>query len=274
MTHPSDNSTGNSQNNNDEFIQQGFVDAHCHCLPAVDDGPQTMDDALALCQALKDDGITTVCATPHQMGRFEQCNHAPFIREKVAELNEQLKQNDISLNIVPGGDVRVDERICQLIEEDKILTLADKGKYILLELPHEIFIDIDPLIIELNSMGITPIISHPERHPVLAKQPQVLFKWLEHSAHIQITAGSLLGGFGSTVRDAAWNFLHSGTVSIVATDSHGLRSRRPHMREAYLAITTKLGETVAEKVCIKNPSMILNNQNMDSPLTHKQKAMW
>ena len=50
---------------------------------------------------------------------------------------------------MPGGDVRVDERICQLLEADRILTLADGGKYILLELPHQILMNIEPLLVGL-----------------------------------------------------------------------------------------------------------------------------
>ena len=47
----------------------GFGDLHCHCLPGIDDGPATPAAALDLCRALTDDGITTVIATPHQLGR-------------------------------------------------------------------------------------------------------------------------------------------------------------------------------------------------------------
>ena len=45
------------------------VDVHCHCLPGLDDGPQTLADAISLCRQIVEDGITTVIATPHQLGR-------------------------------------------------------------------------------------------------------------------------------------------------------------------------------------------------------------
>ena len=76
----------------------------------------------------------------------------------------------LMINIFPGGEVRVDERICQLLEADEILTIADKGQYILLELPHDIFIDIEMLIKDLSSIGISPIISHAERIPNLTQK--------------------------------------------------------------------------------------------------------
>ena len=151
-----------------------YVDIHCHCVPGIDDGPETMLNGLALCRALVKDGIDTVIATPHQLGRYNGFNDAQKIRDSVRELNERLERNDIALKVFPGGDVRVDERICRLIEEDKVLTLADGGKYILLELPGEVFIDIEPLILGLLSLGIRTIISHPERHVILSKRRKAL----------------------------------------------------------------------------------------------------
>jgi protein-tyrosine phosphatase len=243
-------------------FQEHFVDIHCHCLHGIDDGPETLGESLSLCRALVVDGINNVIATPHQLGRYGDFNVADRVREKVKVLNEELDSNGIAINIVPGGDVRVDERICKLIKDDKVLTLADNGMYLLLELPHEIFIDIEPMLIELSSMGVKPIISHPERHSFVAKQPQVLINWLEQSAHLQITAGSLLGDFGSTAYKAAWKFLSMGWVSLVATDSHDLRSRRPRMRKVFESICIRLGKEMARLVCIENPLRILEGKDL------------
>lgn len=239
-----------------------YVDIHCHCLPGLDDGPAQTADAIALCQALADDCVTIAIATPHQLGRFSDCNTATHVREAVFALNEELKDNGIALTVVPGGDVRVDERICQLLEADRILTLADGGKYILLELPHEVFIDIEPLLVELARMGIQAVISHPERHSFFARQPEILRKWLAHSVHLQVTAASLLGEFGILAHQAAWRFLSSGWALLVATDAHNLDSRRPCMDAAFQHIKIRLGEAVARLVCIENPLRVLKGQDM------------
>ncbi len=246
----------------ENFGQQRYVDIHCHCLAAVDDGPATMAEALALCRRLVDDGLTDVIATPHQLGRFSDCNKASQIREAIIVLNEELQSREIPLSVLPGGDVRVDERICRLLEADEILTLADAGKHILLELPHEVFIDIEPLLVELGSLGIQVIVSHPERQFAFAKQPQILPKWLEYSAHFQITAGSLLGEFGRLAERAAWYFLHSGWVSLVATDAHDLDSRRPCMKTAFRRVRIKLGDRIARLVCVENPLRVLKGQDL------------
>ena len=244
------------------FAPEQFIDIHCHCLAALDDGPGTMAESLGLCRALAEDGIVTAIATPHQLGRYSQCNEAADIRGAVAALNEELKDNGIALNVMPGGDVRVDERICRLLEADKVLTLADGGKYILLELPHEVLIDIEPLLVDLSSMGVQAILSHPERHRGLAGEPDMLLRWLELSVHLQITAGSLLGDFGSTAQRSAWQYLESGWVSLVATDCHNLDGRGPRMAGAFDGIRGRLGLAAARLVCIENPLRVLQGRDI------------
>jgi len=238
------------------------VDIHCHCLAGVDDGPAAMPEAIELCRALVEDGVTSVIATPHQLGRFSGCNESAQIREAVSVLNDELNGRDIPLDVKPGGDVRVDECIIRLLNEDRILTLADGGRYILLELPHEIFIDIAPLLLELVSAGVVPIISHPERHCIFAQRPQVVLKWLEYGAHLQITAGSLLGLFGSTAQNSAWKFLNAGWVALVATDAHSVNSRGPCMKAAFESISQKLSLDTAQCVCIENPLSVWQGQDI------------
>ncbi len=260
-------------NDQQRSAQAGYVDIHCHCLPAVDDGPATKYEALALCQLLVDDGITAVMATPHQLGQFDGNNEAPEIRKAVLTLNEELETHQIPLTVMPGGDIRLDERICQLIKADKILTLADGGKYILLEFPSEVLIDIEPLLVELSCQDIQVIISHPERHFVLRRQPEVLPKWLRHSAHLQVTAGSLLGEFGPSAERAAWHLLRAGWVSLVATDSHNLSNRRPRMRAAFNSISRKMGQVSAHRVCIENPLRVLEGRNIATTFFQKNREL-
>lgn len=260
-------------NSLEDQVRERYIDIHCHCVPGVDDGPATISEALMLCQALVGEGISTAVATPHQLGRFDGRNKAAQVREAVHSLNETLRDRGISIKIVPGAEVRVDERICQLLETDEILTLADGKKYILLELPHQIFFDIEPLLRELVSMGIQPVISHAERIATLSRQPKLLRRWLESFANLQITASSLLGIFGHEAERAAWDFLSSGWVRFVATDSHDIYSRRPQMRAAFKLIKMKLGEDIANLVCFENPLRVINGQDVISISNHVRQEM-
>jgi protein-tyrosine phosphatase len=236
------------------------VDIHCHCLPGLDDGPRTMAEAIDLCRALVDDGITTAIATPHQLGRFDAQHDGDSIRQAVQSLREALEAADVPLDVVPGADVRVDERILSFLDSGRILTLGDAGRYLLLELPHGAFIEIAPLIGRLVSRGLTPIISHPERNAFLPKRPEVVPSWLGQGALLQVTAASLLGDFGRAPEEAAWGWLGTGAASLVATDSHDTASRRPKLSAAIDAIAERLGNVAAYRTCIDSPARVLDGE--------------
>jgi len=236
------------------------VDIHCHCLPGVDDGPATLADSLDLCRALVRDGITNVIATPHQLGRYEGQNAPAQVRAAVSQLQASLSESNIPLSIAPGGDVRVDHRLTSMLNDDEICTLADTARYLLLELPHETYIELRNLVSAFRENGRTIIVSHPERHMVLSRKPDAILPWLENGAVLQVTAGSLLGHFGATAESVAWKWLEQGQVQLVATDAHNISSRPPTLTLAINRIAQRLGESVAKCVCVENPRRVLHGE--------------
>lgn len=251
----------------ERFAVGHSIDLHCHCLPGVDDGPATLDEALDLCRALVSDGVTIALATPHQLGRYHGRNEAAAVRQAVAALNRSLLVEAVPLRVLPGADVRVDEHIPRLLDEDRVLTLADRGAYLLLELPHDTFLDPLPLLRRLVQTGRRPLISHPERQRHLTAHPQVIEPWLGHGAALQLTAGSFLGDFGETARRAAWYWLETGQAALVASDAHDVDRRPPRMTEAIRLIAARLGEDVARRVCGENPLRVLQGRELDRPVS-------
>ena len=248
-----------SQDGNTKGLS-GFTDVHCHCLPGLDDGPRDISEALALCRALVADGITQVVATPHQLGRFDgRCNTSK-VRKAVAELQQRLNDDGIPLTVLPGADVRLDERIPQLVQCDRVLTVADGGRYLLLELPHEIFIDPRSLLEQLRQAGITTVMTHPERHAFLMQQPSYVQRWDEYRPCLQLTAASLVGEFGRHCQEAAWVLLDLDLPVVIATDAHNTDSRAPRMTAAYRCLVEEFGRAAADLMCIENPRRLVAGQ--------------
>jgi len=239
-----------------------IVDVHCHCLPGLDDGPADLVRSIELCRALADQGVTDVIATPHQLGRYEGKNSAKEVRQCVADLNTALEWSKIPLKVHPGADVRVHERLLDLLQSDTVLTAADGHRYLMLELPHDPFIDISPLIDELTSRGITPVITHPERHDALVHRPQFLVNWINKGAVAQVTGASLLGDFGVRAHAAAWDWLGRGLATLVASDSHDLVRRPPRVLETIDLIAKRLSHVIAQRTCIENPARLLAGQDL------------
>lgn len=239
-----------------------FVDIHCHCLPGLDDGPADRAEALALCQALAADHIGTVVATPHLLGRYDGLYDARGIRQAVADLSRLLTEEQIPLHVVPGADVRLDERISELLASDLILTVGDAGRHLMLELPHEVFIDPAALLAQLAETGPKVVITHPERHQFLAQRPQYVEQWVPYRPSLQITAASFLGAFGRLSEQAAWAFLEAPLPALVATDAHDLAGRAPRMTDAYRLLLRRLGQDAAHILCVENPRRLLAGQDL------------
>ena len=240
----------------EKFGAAASVDIHCHVLPGLDDGPRNEDEAVALCRALAGDGITIVCATPHQFGRYDRRNSGKTITAALEALRSRLAREGVPLDVATGADVRLDERIVPLLASGEVLTLGG-GRYLLLELPHETYIEPLPLIRLLVSRGLRPIVTHPERHDTVRSKPQLVVPWIQAGALLQITAGSLTGAFGRRSEEAAWRWLSAGSASFVATDAHDTDRRPPCMTAAVEAVERRLGFEVARRVCVENPLRVL-----------------
>ena len=44
---------------------RNMIDIHCHILPGIDDGAQSIEDAIEMAKQAVSQGITTIIATPH-----------------------------------------------------------------------------------------------------------------------------------------------------------------------------------------------------------------
>ncbi len=240
------------------------VDCHCHILPGVDDGPKTLEESVQLCRALVADGLTDIIATPHQMGRYEGINQPADLRLVITMLQRELDGRGIGLTLHIGGEIRLDERIATLLANDRISTLADAGRQILLELQPSMPVSAGAVTSLLSDSGVQIVLAHPERYDKLRRDPPAAAAWIEAGVLLQVNASYLLGDGGPSPREAAMQWIEAGWVSFIATDSHNLASRRPRMNEAIDFISQHFGEEMARRICIENPAMLLPDQTKTS----------
>ncbi|CAN5553050.1 exopolysaccharide biosynthesis protein [soil metagenome] len=234
------------------------VDMHCHCLAGLDDGPPTGPDSIALCKLLVRDGFTDVIATPHQLGRYDGVNWAPEVRQGVASLQTALTRERIPLRVHAGAEIRIDERIPSLLEADRLLTLADLGQYLLLELPTSSNINPDAVAAVLARANVHIVLAHAERYDNLRRDPGLAKAWLDTNIILQVNASSLLDEAPANSREAAISWLSQGWIALVATDSHSAANRRPRMTEAIDFIERQFGVETARQLCITNPAKLLD----------------
>ncbi len=203
----------------------GFVDLHCHLLPALDDGPADDAHAVALARALVADGVTTVAATPHRTAQF--ATPVPELQSRLAYLRALLAANGVELEVLSGSEVNVDALIDMDDAEIQALRLGGTGP-LLVELPlGPAFGDPTWPIHQLLDDGVPVLIAHPERIPLIQQDPGLLQALVARGAHAQVTSGALIGRYGRTAQAAAIGLLDAGLIDVIASDAHHYEHRPP-----------------------------------------------
>ncbi|WP_438434454.1 tyrosine-protein phosphatase [Gorillibacterium sp. sgz500922] len=237
-----------------------MVDIHCHLLPGLDDGPARFSEALAMAEAAYADGIRILYATPHH-GNGVYRNPASKVRKAADDFRDELQARSLELEIIAGQEVRLSESLIAELEEGTVAPLGT-GRYLLLELPgSRLPKNLEEMLYELRVRELIPVIAHPERNAVLADKPSLLEALTELGALGQVTARSLLGGFGSKAGKAAWQMVRQGYAPLVATDAHDLTRRPFELSAAYRLIQQRLG-TPAGQLLQDNARRLLVDEDL------------
>lgn len=236
-----------------------MIDLHCHLLPGVDDGPCSMSDALGLAAAAVADGITLAVVTPHiYPQRWD--NRCSTLCAPFAAFQRALAEHQIPLEVRLGGEVRLSPDILPLLEQQELPFLGNSTheNVVLLEMPDTMIpIGSDRLIKVLRSRGIRPLLAHPERNHAVMNDINRLAPFVDLGCWVQITAGSVLGKFGTTAAKTARALMQRDWVQIMATDCHNLRYRPPQLAEARLAVARQFNEAYADRLVCEWPSKIV-----------------
>ena len=239
----------------------GFVDIHCHLLPGIDDGASDLQESLAMAQMSLDQGVDTIVVTPHQCGAFAH-NSGDDIRQRTAELQEHLDTAGLPLRVLPGADVRIEDDLVEQLSSGNVLSLGDHGCHVLLELPHEIYFPLEPVLEGLRRLGMVGILSHPERNGGLLQRPTLINELIKSGCLMQVTAGSFLGAFGKASQAMAEQMAREGAIHFVSTDAHGPKSRRPRMRDAYQVVEKIVGPKAATLWCREFPKAVAEGRDV------------
>ncbi|MDP8260313.1 MAG: CpsB/CapC family capsule biosynthesis tyrosine phosphatase [Candidatus Gygaella obscura] len=234
-----------------------MIDIHCHILPAIDDGPKTIDESLRMCKMAASDGIETIVATPH-INKDTYKTDSKDVLKKVKELNSLLKKEKINLKVLCGNDVHIQPNLLEDIKSNKVLTVNNRKKYIILELPSEsVPFYVEEVVGQLKKSRIVPIISHPERNFQIQRNTKIVEKLIKKGALIQITAMSVTGGFGSSAQTSAFNLLKKGLVDIMATDAHSVDKRPPILSAAVAQASEAIDKEGVMDMVYKTPLKIV-----------------
>ena len=233
-----------------------LIDIHCHVLPEVDDGPKSWEVSISMCRMAAEDGITHLVATPHANDRYAYDRE--YLVTLVAELQKRIgPAPQLSL----GCDFHFsDENLERLFARRHRYTIGETN-YLLVELSDY---SIPPNLADgfrrLGDQGLTPILTHPERNPILQKTPQRVLEYADQGCLVQVTASSLTGFWGETPEKVSRWLLARSAVHILATDAHDTRRRVPVLSEAHAVVAEMMGAEYADALVEGNPGAIVKGE--------------
>lgn len=235
-----------------------MIDIHHHCLPGVDDGPHSMDEAEDLCRMAAEEGIETIVATPHILRGRWKTRSRQSLEDLRAQLSERLQN---SPRILLGCEYWFGHDMDVLLQAGSPIIPLAGTRSVLVEFPSHA---IPPLAQQplhrarLDSW--VPIVAHPERNDVFRAKPELLIAWLRMGIRAQVTAGSIIGDFGAEAQATALGWIQAGMIHVVATDAHNCSKRPPRFRRARERVAELCGEPVAQALFVDNPLAIVEGR--------------
>lgn len=250
-----------------------LVDAHVHLLAGLDDGPRTKIQAREMCRAASADGIRLAAALAHQNDHWPDVT-PERIRTAAKELAADLLQADVDLEIVPSAEVMVHADLVESFKRGKLLTVGDRGQFVLLEMPHDLYVDIRDLVVALSALGIRAILAHPERTPALLHEPGIIENLIELGCLIQVSARSVTQPANTRDERAMKDWLRRGVVHLLGSDGHSLHQRPPRISTAVDRIRRWAGLSAADRIGSINGQLVLRGVSFKPPSPVPPSRRW
>ncbi|WP_323703217.1 tyrosine-protein phosphatase [Mammaliicoccus sp. Dog046] len=248
-----------------------MIDIHNHLIVGVDDGAQTDEDFISLIEQAHDQGITGIVLTPHHLHpRYD--NSFADVTKAVEELKQRQEVKDLNIDLYPGQEIRITDKILDEIDQHKLSGL-NHSKYLLIELPsNEVPHYTKHLLFEIQARGFIPIIAHPERNKAIAKDINLLYELINNGSLSQLTASSLIGTHGKNLQKLSIQMLEHNLVHFIASDAHHSERRPFSMDGLFGNSKTKHYEPEIKQLLNNNENLIQDKDiATERPMEYKKK---
>lgn len=231
-----------------------MIDLHCHILPELDDGSQSLQESLEMARMAVESGVVAVAATPHCTdGGAQEVYRAWKL------LHMALKESGIPLKLLPGMEIYGTENTLRLLKEGKLFTL-NGSRYPLVEFSFHSDGDLETRILRgLCKAGLRPVVAHPERYSYVQHNPELLNRWHRMGCLLQVNRGSLLGRFGPRPYEMAMALVERNFAAVVSSDAHSPHMRTPWMEDVQQLLIRDFSPATARKLLAENPNRILKD---------------
>ncbi|MFN8357960.1 MAG: CpsB/CapC family capsule biosynthesis tyrosine phosphatase [Spirosomataceae bacterium] len=198
------------------------VDVHAHVLPGLDDGPDTLEEALRVVDGLASQGVQKIIATPHIMGNYYR-NTSELIENQANVLRQAIRQRAIPITLECAAEYYLDEQMMECLHRKDTLLTFGKANYLLFETP---FIqepsELQEAIQLMVQQGYRPVLAHPERCLYLQRNFDLTREIHKRGVLFQVNINSFMGYYSRQTQLFAEVLTDFQLIDFLATDIHRL----------------------------------------------------
>ena len=208
--------------------ERNMIDIHMHLIPGVDDGAEDMEMALVMMIRAKEQAISRIIATPHS-----EAFH--FSKQDIRVIFQRLKAT--AAKVCPDMKLYLGcEVYCEADIMEQVLELLDSGmyptmngsKYVLMEFSQWVYPENTvPCVDAMVNAGYKPIIAHIERYKYLRDNMDLVDRFRERGALIQLNAYSLFDEMEDSIKNWARRLVQERKADFLGTDAHRTYHRPP-----------------------------------------------
>lgn len=233
-----------------------LIDIHCHILPKVDDGPDSVEESLKILKDMKRQGIKHVIVTPHYRPEMFEPSMKRVIYS-YRHLRDIAYDMGVSMSL--GCEYYRNEQIIDHMDNRKRPSMAG-SRYVLIEFSmNDLFPTVRNYVYELVTHGYQPIVAHVERYFCCQKMEKIQ-ELKDMGALIQVNAGSVLGEEGWKLKKFCLELMKKDLIDFIASDTHNTSDRKLNLKKCASYVTKKMGKQYAERIFFNNPLNILKNR--------------
>ena len=250
-----------------------LADLHVHLLAGLDDGPDTEDVAVAMCRMLVSEGAAHATALAHQNPDYHTNTPARMLASATA-LAATLAAKGVPLTVYPTAEVMLLPTLVADWDAGRLLSVGDHKKWLLVEMPHDEFVDVLPLAEALRSRGVRLIIAHAERYPELLFDHAVAAQWIAAGCLMQLTARAIAEPWFDEMERGIEAWVRGGFVHLLGSDGHGIDRRQPLLAAGYRRLRKLAGRSTAARIGSEWGLAILRGESVTVPPPHPPTRRW
>ncbi len=245
------------------WYREHAVDIHSHIIYGVDDGAQSLEEAVELIRLDHEEGADFIFATPHYGIENGYAPDAWEVREKFERLKTMAEKEVPGVTLFLGTEWYCAEDIMFRMQRMEAWPMNERRLYLVEFMEYGVYSEsaqvITERLSELKRFRFPAILAHPERYKAV-QQDWSLVRRLrdDYDVLMQVNAYDLYLNQDSRIRDVAQWMAEEELITFIGSDMHGLPPKRvPRMREGIEWLYAHTDSEYANDVVRRNAEQYL-----------------